>query len=149
MKLLAGYGTGLIFGLGLLLGGMTDPARILGFLDLAGHWDSTLAFVMLGAVAVTALGYRWLFRSAKPWLEASFHLPAAAAIDRRLVIGAVLFGVGWGLAGYCPGPAIVSVWSGSEGVYLLLAGMILGCWLARRAARKPLFAAKATGHAAS
>ncbi len=149
MKPLAGYITGLLFGVGLVLGGMTDPARILGFLDIAGHWDPTLAFVMFGAVTVTWLGYRWLFRSAKPWLAASFHLPATSVIDRRLVIGALLFGVGWGLAGYCPGPALVSIWNGAAGLYLLLAGMIFGWWLARRVPHKPLPAAETADHAAS
>lgn len=128
MALLAG----LLFGLGLILGGMTQPAVVLGFLDPFGDWDPRLLWVMGGAVATTALGYRWLLRRSGPWLEASFHLPAARSVDRRLLLGAALFGIGWGIAGYCPGPALVSVGGGEPSVLVLMGAMALGSWLAAR-----------------
>ncbi|MEP6939056.1 MAG: YeeE/YedE family protein [Rudaea sp.] len=137
MKALAGFGAGFVFGIGLLLGGMTDPARVLGFLDVFGHWDPTLAFVMAGAVAVSAIGYRLVLARSRPWLAPTFHLPTARDLDRRLVAGAAIFGVGWGLAGYCPGPAIVSAAAGDPGVLLLLACMVLGWGVAERMPARP------------
>lgn len=149
MKLLAGYACGLLFGIGLVLGSMTDPARILAFLDVAGQWDPTLAFVMIGALGVTIPGYLWLFRSSKPWLSPIFHVPTKRVVDKHLVIGAVLFGVGWGLSGYCPGPALVSVWNGgAPGLYLVLAGMIGGWWLARQVLHEPTSETNNAGHVA-
>lgn len=123
---------GLLFGLGLSLAGMTQPAVVLGFLDLFGAWDPRLAFVMLGAVTTTAIGYRWVWRRRRPWLSDSFKLPAAQAIDTRLIAGAALFGIGWGIAGYCPGPALASLADGNPAVLLLVACMALGWWLAAR-----------------
>jgi uncharacterized membrane protein YedE/YeeE len=101
MKVLAALIAGLLFGLGLSLGGMTDPAVVLGFLDIFGHWSAQLAFVMGAAVLTTALGYRLVLRRAGPLLEPTFQLPTARRLDARLIIGAALFGIGWGLAGYC------------------------------------------------
>lgn len=103
---------GVVFALGLVLADMTSPARVLAFLDLA-RWDPTLAFVMAGAIAVYAPVARLVRARPAPLLGARFHWPAPAAIDRRLLAGAALFGVGWGLAGYCPGPALVAAGTGA------------------------------------
>ena len=126
---------GLVFAAGLVLSGMTQPAKVIGFLNFAGltqgvfpgQWDPTLAFVMGGAVLVTVVGYAWTRRSGgKPWLAADFNLPLRTAVDRRLVLGAVAFGVGWGLAGYCPGPALASVLNGSADTLIFVAAMLVG-----------------------
>ncbi|MFC4525940.1 YeeE/YedE family protein [Dyella halodurans] len=130
MKLAMAWLAGLLFGLGLSLGGMTQPAVVLGFLDLFGAWNPRLLFVMGGAVLTTAIGYRWVLHRGRPLLESTFKLPAARRIDRRLVIGAALFGIGWGVAGYCPGPALASLGAGMAPVLLLVATMALGWWLA-------------------
>jgi uncharacterized membrane protein YedE/YeeE len=132
-ELIAGLSTGFIFGLGLCLSRMTDPAVVQGFLDIAGAWDPTLLFVMAGGVAVTFVGYRLVTRRPKPIWAAKFALPSSSAIDAPLVSGAAIFGVGWGLAGYCPGPAVVSLSSGRRQVILfvvaMLAGMIAVKWM--------------------
>jgi uncharacterized membrane protein YedE/YeeE len=129
---LSGFLTGLIFGLGLCLSRMSDPAVVQGFLDLTGAWNPALAFVMAAGVAVTFIGYRIVLKG-KPLWAPKFQLPTATAIDTPLVSGAAIFGVGWGLAGYCPGPAIVSLASGRSEVIVfviaMLAGMILVRWL--------------------
>jgi uncharacterized protein len=132
MKTLIALLAGLMFGLGLSLAGMTVPAVVLGFLDIAGAWNPRLLFVMAGAVLTTAIGYRWVWRGARPWFDESFHTPNATRIDPRLVLGALLFGVGWGIAGYCPGPALASLSSGQSSVYVLVATMALGWWLGAR-----------------
>lgn len=128
MALLAG----LVFGFGLLLSGMANPAKVLNFLDVAGHWDPSLAFVMAGAIAVTLPGYKLLRGWKAPLFSDTFHWPGATAIDRRLVTGAVLFGVGWGLGGLCPGPAIVAVPMLAPGVLVFFVAMVAGLALARR-----------------
>ncbi|HEY2623300.1 MAG TPA: YeeE/YedE family protein [Dyella sp.] len=130
MRLAMALLAGLLFGLGLSLAGMTQPAVVLGFLDLFGAWNPRLLFVMGGAVLTTAIGYRWVLRRGQPLLEPTFKLPTARQIDRRLIIGAALFGIGWGLAGYCPGPALASIGGGVASVLLLVATMALGWWLA-------------------
>ena len=103
MKALAGYLAGLLFGLGLAVSGMTDPARVIGFLDVAGAWDPTLIFVLGGAVVTTFIGYRLVWRRQAPVLDVRFQLPTRRDLDGRLLGGAALFGIGWGLTGYCPG----------------------------------------------
>lgn len=128
MRFLIGLVAGAVFGSGLVCSQMTDPRRIIGFLDLFGQWDYRLALVMLGAIAVHAPFVFWLRRRKKPFLADSLSLPRETRIDRKLVIGAAIFGVGWGLGGYCPGPAIVAATrSGSAAVLTLsmLAGMII------------------------
>ncbi|MEC9408468.1 MAG: YeeE/YedE family protein [Pseudomonadota bacterium] len=117
---------GLLFGAGLLISEMVDPARVLGFLDVAGEWDPTLMFVMGGALAVTVPGFWWAARLRKPLVAAEFHWPRATDIDGRLILGAVLFGVGWGLAGLCPGPAVVAAASLRGDVWLFVAAMLIG-----------------------
>lgn len=117
---------GTIFGAGLALSGMTDPAIVIGFLDVAGAWNPTLLLVMAAAVPVAFLGYRMAWARGRPLLDAEFHLPASGAVNARLLGGAALFGAGWGLAGWCPGPAIASVIAPSLPLALFLAGMTAG-----------------------
>lgn len=132
MKYLPALLAGLLFGLGLAIAGMTQPAVVLGFLDVSGAWNPRLLFVMAGAVLTTALGYRLALRRGHPWLAPRFNLPETRRIDTRLVVGAASFGIGWGMAGYCPGPALASLGSGLWSVWVLLATMALGWWLAAR-----------------
>jgi hypothetical protein len=131
MAVLVAFGAGLLFGVGLALGGMTDPRVVLGFLDVAGAWNPTLAFVLGGALVVTAVGYRLAFRRRRPWLGGRFNLPRASEIDARLVGGAALFGIGWGLAGYCPGPALASLPAAHAGTLVFVLAMLAGLALAK------------------
>lgn len=123
---LAGLAAGILFGGGLALAGMTDPAIVLGFLDVAGNWNPTLAFVMGGALAVTFVGYRLVWRRSAPVWAPRFHLPTVIGIDAPLLGGAALFGIGWGLAGWCPGPAIASLSAASIPLGLFLLAMVAG-----------------------
>ena len=136
MKALVGLLCGTLFGIGLALSGMTDTAKVLGFLDLFGNWVPDLAFVMGGAVMVTLFAFRFVLRG-KPVLADSFDLPTSKAIDAPLLTGAVCFGVGWGIYGYCPGPAISAVAYADPQTLLfvaaMLAGMALNALLSRRA----------------
>ena len=116
---------GLLFGLGLILSGMTDPAKVLGFLDLAGSWDPSLAFVMGGAIAIGAGAFALAKRRGRSWLGQPMQLPAATRIDRRLLLGSLAFGAGWGLAGFCPGPALVSAAAGRQEALIFVAAMLL------------------------
>ncbi|MHC1653610.1 DUF6691 family protein [Stenotrophomonas maltophilia] len=120
---------GALFGAGLALAGMTDPRRVLGFLDVAGDFDPTLAWVLASAVLVSALGQRWVLRRAHPVFATCFQLPAARAVDARLLLGAVLFGIGWGWAGYCPGPAIAGLAVASREALWFVPAMLAGFWL--------------------
>jgi uncharacterized membrane protein YedE/YeeE len=126
MGLIAALAAGLIFGAGLIISGMADPAKVQNFLDIAGSWDPSLAFVMIGAIAVTFTGYRFVLRRPKPLASPRFHLPTKSEIDARLVAGAAIFGIGWGLAGFCPGPALVSLGIGSDGARIFVLFMLLG-----------------------
>ncbi len=131
MKTLMGYIAGLIFGLGLGISGMTDPARVLGFLDVAGAWDPTLMFVLGGAVITNYIGYRLVLRRSSPLYGEAFQLPTRRDLDGRLIGGAALFGIGWGLSGYCPGPAFASIAGLTMPLAALLVAMIAGWFLAR------------------
>src|SRR3954452_9131771 len=131
MSLLFSLIAGVIFGAGLSISDMVNPFRVLNFLDVAGSWDPTLAFVMAGALAVTALGYRLVFRRNAPLLDAKFHLPSQTQIDLPLVGGAALFGVGWGLAGMCPGPALTDLVTFDPKVLVFVAAMLMGMMAAR------------------
>ena len=126
---------GLVFGLGLVVAGMANPAKVLGFLDLAGEWDPSLAVVMVGAIAVGAVGFSLAKRRTASLLGLPMHLPTARQIDRRLIGGSLLFGIGWGLAGICPGPALVLIGAGAMKGWIfvaaMLAGMALFEWLER------------------
>lgn len=126
---------GAVFGVGLAIAGMTDPRKVLGFLDVAGDWDPSLALVMAAALAVAAPGLAWARRRAgAPPAEPAPGL----GIDTTLIIGSVLFGIGWGLSGYCPGPTVASLASGNHDVLWFLPALVLGGWLQRRlAARRP------------
>jgi uncharacterized membrane protein YedE/YeeE len=126
MQILMALITGLLFGLGLILSGMTNPAKVTGFLDLAGHWDPSLAFVMGGAIGVGLVAFRLAGKRTSSLLGAPMRLPAAGLIDRRLVLGSLAFGVGWGLAGYCPGPALASLASGGSKPLIFAAAMLAG-----------------------
>jgi uncharacterized protein len=137
MILIVNLLAGLLFGFGLLLSGMANPAKVLNFLDIAGPWDPSLAFVMGGAVIVTAIGYRLVLRRAKPILDASFHVPTSRQIDRKLVLGATIFGVGWGLVGLCPGPALVSVVLGAPAIFVFVPAMLIGVACATWLKREP------------
>jgi uncharacterized membrane protein YedE/YeeE len=123
---------GAVFGAGLLISGMTQPAKVIGFLDPTGGWDPSLAFVMAGAVTVYALLFRWIQRRRSPWLDTRFHLPARRDLDRPLVAGAALFGIGWGLGGLCPGPGIVAAASGSVTGLAFVAAMLAGMFAHHR-----------------
>jgi uncharacterized membrane protein YedE/YeeE len=131
MSLLFSLAAGVIFGAGLTISDMVNPSRVLDFLDVAGSWDPTLAFVMAGALAVTALGYRLVFRRKGPLLDAKFHLPTQTQIDLPLLGGAALFGVGWGLAGMCPGPALTDLVTFDPKVLVFVAAMLMGMMAAR------------------
>jgi uncharacterized membrane protein YedE/YeeE len=133
-QLLAALTSGLVFGAGLALAGMTNPAKVLAFLDIAGAWDPTLALVMAGAVAVNATGYALTKRRAKPLFADAFALPTRSDLDARLLGGAALFGVGWALVGLCPGPALASLARGESEVFAFVAAMALGMLAARRIA---------------
>lgn len=126
---------GALFSLGLTLSGMTDPARVLGFLDVTGAWDPTLVFVMAGGVLVFAIAWRASRRLRAPLFAPSFPQPPER-IDRRLVLGALLFGAGWGLVGYCPAPALVSLGAGIDGALLFVVAMIAGMYLHELLARR-------------
>jgi uncharacterized membrane protein YedE/YeeE len=130
-KILAGFAAGLVFGIGLTIAQMTNPAKVLAFLDLSGGWDPSLAFVMGGAVAVTFLGFRLLRARTAPVCDTAMQWPTATAIDARLLGGAALFGLGWGLVGLCPGPAIASLGIAPERTILFVAWTVIGMSLVR------------------
>ena len=136
--------SGALFAVGLVLGGMTQPAKVLAFLDIgalskgvsstaqAGYWDPSLAFVMGGALLVTLVAFWITPQRTKPLADEKFHLPTRTDIDRNLLVGATLFGIGWGLAGYCPGPALASVLTGGSDIAYFAAAMVIGMWAAKR-----------------
>jgi len=126
MKLVITFLSGLLFGLGLIVSGMTNPNKVIGFLDLFGNWDPSLAFVMGSAIPVTFLAFRWLEKKQRTFFNDELHLPGTTHINTELIIGSLLFGVGWALAGYCPGPAIVSLGSGNLELLYFVTAMLLG-----------------------
>ena len=126
MQLLSAFLVGLLFGAGLIVWGMTDPFKVIGFLDVTGPWDPSLAFVMAGAVIVGAIAYRIAGRRAAAVLGEPMRLPATTVVDRRLVLGSLVFGIGWGLAGFCPGPALVALGAGYGKAAAFVAAMIAG-----------------------
>ena len=122
---------GVIFGLGLLISGMATPAKVIAFLDVSGAWDPSLAFVMAGAIGVHA-PFVWLARRRKaPLFEAAFHWPTVQSIDPRLLAGAAIFGIGWGISGYCPGPALVSIGAGTTQILVFVAAMLASTLVTR------------------
>ena len=118
--------SGLVFGLGLILSGMANPAKVLGYLDLFGQWDPSLALVMAGAIAVGLIGFHGIKKRQTSLLGLPLKMPTASHIDRRLVVGNIMFGIGWGLAGYCPGPALVALGNGQRPAMLFIGAMLLG-----------------------
>lgn len=128
---------GLVFGIGLALSGMMNPAKVLNFFDVAGTWDPSLAFVMGGAVIVTFIGYRMVSRRDAPLFGGHFQFPDSTAIDGRLIGGSALFGVGWGIAGFCPGPAITALGTGRWEVALFVVSVVAGLGIRRFALPSP------------
>lgn len=141
MATLAQFIIGLIFGFGLLVSGMSNPAKVLNFLDVAairtGTWDASLAFVMAGAIAVTYIGFTLVLRRSQPLLAEKFHLPGRADLDARVIAGPAIFGIGWGLAGFCPGPALTALGFGARAALAFVVAMFAGMWLARFIANRP------------
>jgi uncharacterized membrane protein YedE/YeeE len=135
VALLLHFAIGLTFGIGLVISGMANPAKVLNFLDLFGSWDPSLAFVMAGAVAITFAGYRIVLARPRPVLAERFALPGTREVDARLVVGSAIFGVGWGLAGFCPGPALTSLALQAPGVPIFVIAMLAGMAAARALAR--------------
>jgi len=135
------FALGLIFGFGLLVSGMSNPAKVLNFLDLAsirtGTWDPSLAFVMMGAVATAFAGFRFVLRQPRPIFGDKFHLPPMTELDSRIIVGPAIFGVGWGLAGLCPGPAFVALGYGTSASILFVIAMFCGMAIARALANRP------------
>lgn len=132
MQIISALIVGLVFGLGLILSGMTDPAKVIGFLDLFGQWNPALAFVMIGAISVSVIGFAIAKKQPESLLGEPINLPKSTTIDTRLLLGAGLFGIGWGIAGFCPGPALVSLTTILETAGPFVIAMALGSWLAGR-----------------
>lgn len=131
MKVIFAGLTGLVFGIGIAVSGMMNPAKVLNFFDVAGRWDASLAFVMGGALIVTALGYRLVWRRSKPVFDDQFQIPGSTRIDRKLIGGSALFGIGWGIAGFCPGAALPALGTGRWEVVLFVVAVIVGLVLRR------------------
>lgn len=145
MRLIIYYLIGLVFGAGIAISGMMDPAKVTNFFDIAGHWDPSLAFVMGGALAVTFLGYRFVLKRPAPIADSEFHLPLSTAIDGKLIVGAAIFGIGWGITGFCPGGALPALGTGRSEVLAFGAAMTLGILLARAYTHRSTL--RATRHA--
>ena len=131
MRLIVIYLIGLVFGIGISISGMANPAKVINFFDVAGTWDPSLIFVMGGALVVAFLGYRVVLKRPAPMMDPQFHLPSSSAIDARLVGGSALFGVGWGIAGFCPGGALPAIGTGRIEVIAFVAAMLAGVFAAR------------------
>lgn len=129
------FAVGLLFGIGLILSGMTDPGKVIGFLDLFGAWDPSLALVMGGAIAVGALAFAVARQRSASLLGGVMHLPQPGQVDRQLILGSLVFGVGWGLAGFCPGPALVSLGAGEPRAAVFVVAMLGGMWVFERASK--------------
>jgi len=146
MAIMATLVSGLLFGLGLCVSGLINPAKVLSFLDVAGAWDPSLAITMAVAVLVTWAGYRAVIARGSPLFESTFQIPPAGLIDRRLVGGAAIFGIGWGLIGFCPGPAVAALSLGSKPAFLFVLAMLVGMAGARQIlSQRQAAAAKAAG----
>lgn len=129
MNILIALITGLIFGIGLIISGMTNPKKVMDFLDITGQWDPSLAFVMIGAIAVTSIAFVIAKQRSKPICSTEFQIPSNRTIDKRLVGGSLVFGIGWGIAGICPGPAFVLVGTGSTEGVLFLISLLIGMFI--------------------
>ena len=142
MRIFLGFIAGSIFGIGLIISGMADPAKVLNFLDIFGAWDPSLAFVMGGASVTAFLGYRLVWRQSAPILSSRFDLPENGAINAPLLTGAAIFGIGWGLGGFCPGPAWTALLIGAPGTLIFLPAMLIGIGLGQAAKSFSIFTAK-------
>ncbi|KJS41799.1 MAG: permease [Roseovarius sp. BRH_c41] len=131
MRVLSALLVGLVFGVGIAISGMINPAKVLNFFDVAGTWDPSLIFVMGGALVTTFIGYRVVLKRPGPIVEAEFKLPTNTVIDARLIGGSAVFGLGWGIAGFCPGAAIPALGSGKPDVLAFVAALLAGIWVAR------------------
>ena len=131
MRLVSAYLIGLVFGIGISISGMANPAKVLNFFDVAGSWDPSLILVMSGALVVTFIGYRLVLRRPAPLIDLKFHLPDNSRIDARLLGGAAVFGVGWGIAGFCPGGALPALGTGRIEVFAFVAALIAGIFVAK------------------
>ena len=131
MRILAAYLIGLIFGIGISIGGMANPAKVLNFFDVAGTWDPSLIFVMGGALITTFIGFKLVFGRSAPIMEDSFQVPANRTIDLKLVGGSAVFGIGWGIAGFCPGGALPALGTGRWEVIVFLLALLPGIFLAK------------------
>ena len=143
MRPVLGFLAGLVFGVGLVVSGMSNPAKVLNFLDILGNWDSSLAFVMGGASVTAFIGYRLAWRRETPLMMPDFDLPSSNAVDRPLLTGAALFGIGWGIGGFCPGPAWTALPLLAPGTLVFLPLMLAGLWLGGRLKGAPLFRSQA------
>lgn len=130
---------GIVFAIGLGMGGMTEPTKIVAFLDVFGNWEPDLLFVMGGAVSTYAIFYRWVLKRKQPLFESSFSIPTSKAIDKRLILGSALFGIGWGMTGLCPAPGLVGLTSGATYALVFVGTMILGMLLGRSQFGQKLF----------
>ncbi|ALL65256.1 sulfur transport [Paraburkholderia caribensis MBA4] len=146
MGLLTGLLGGLLFGVGLMVSGMANPAKVLGFLDLAGRWDPSLAFVMAGAIAVGSIAFRFAKRRKRSLLGLPMQVPASSTVTLRLVLGSAVFGIGWGLAGFCPGPALVALGAGVGKAWGFVAAMVGGMAVFEILERAKLSRQRETGH---
>lgn len=139
MKQIFALFSGLIFGIGLIVSGMANPAKVLNFLDLLGSWDPSLAFVMGGAILVTAPGFAWLARTrSRPFFDSTFRIPEKRDLDPKLIAGAAIFGAGWGLGGFCPGPALTALPLAATGTLIFVPFMLAGMWAARHMPDRPV-----------
>ena len=136
MTFVVNLALGLLFGIGLVISGMSDPAKVLNFLDLAGTWDPSLAFVMGGAVIVAFFGYRLVLKRDRPIVGTKFRIPTRTELEPRIFAGPAIFGFGWGLAGFCPGPALTALGLAAPGTLIFVPAMFVGMWLARLAGER-------------
>lgn len=132
MKIISSLIVGFIFGIGLIVSGMVNPAKVQNFLDIFGHWDPSLAFVMGGAIAITLPGYFLLRKSERPFFVEKFQWPTRTDLDAKLITGAAIFGIGWGLGGFCPGPATTALSGGATGTVVFFVAMLAGLYAAKR-----------------
>ncbi|MGR9116753.1 MAG: DUF6691 family protein [Gammaproteobacteria bacterium] len=126
IKLLVALTSGIVFGFGLSLSQMINPKKVLDFLDIFGNWDPSLAFVMIGALSVALISFRWVLKKPHPFFESGFHITHKTAIDKPLILGAMVFGIGWGLSGYCPGPAVAGLGVGNLEALIMVGSIYLG-----------------------
>ena len=126
MKSITPFLAGILFGLGLLISGMTNPEKVRGFLDILGNWQPALMAVMVSAIVIFSVAYAVSKKMDKPWFHSIFHQPSLTAVSKRLVIGAALFGIGWGMVGLCPGPALLNIMTGHEGILLFVLALLVG-----------------------